>query len=609
MANPRRATYTGNGTVDRNFQMILNILDELKPVNPKAKNANIIQTNEGIDISQNISTQGTPSFSKVGAGVAPTASQVFTIKDKQDIGTRTFDTSWRTGSGWGVIYENNEYTAYFDNIQINGNLRAKTFILDELRLNNGDEIWSNAGKVLRTDGVSWFDVEDPNENLANPFVANDVIECRLVNMTGATFIGGEIVGDEFLIKRLIFKVTSVSGLRVYVTMVSGAPTNVNLIQIGDVFVRQYNETNASRRGSVGIYATGENNPYIEVRDGANSWATHRSDERIYFRAGKLDGVNLSSVFPELDGTQTNTYGTIIKGNAYIQGNIVMDNQSSIFIGDFAGTLDDIDDGSTYVKISTTQEDKLNGVENGATNGASWNSNLTNIPATLQTPSGTGLFLSSTNLGYYDGSTWKTYMDNTGNFYLGGTSGSLTWDAGTNLLVITNGSIISPDISGASISAGDLSIWSGGLVDIGSPTTYGRLSQVHVKIHNPSGDAELSAVNGLVFTVSGNSVNLYKSGTGILQTDNSLTVGGNLSVTGSYGLSASDIPSLAASIITSGTFDIGRIPTGTTSSTVSLGNHTHTGVYHPYVASAFTGTIDIAATSFISVANGIITGWV
>lgn len=95
-----------------------------------------------------------------------------------------------------------------------------------------------------------------------------------------------------------------------------------------------------------------------------------------------------------------------------------------------------------LKVCTTQ--RLTGAYNAAdwalaskyTEGATWGTNLINIPGTLGTPAGTGLFLSSTHLGYYDSPTWKTYMDSSGNFYLGGTSGKLQWTAATDTLLIS-----------------------------------------------------------------------------------------------------------------------------------------------------------------------------
>jgi hypothetical protein len=50
-----------------------------------------------------------------------------------------------------------------------------------------------------------------------------------------------------------------------------------------------------------------------------------------------------------------------------------------------------------------------------------------------TPGSTaGLYLGSTNLGYYNGGTWRTYMDNTGLFYLTGSNNgnALLWDGST-----------------------------------------------------------------------------------------------------------------------------------------------------------------------------------
>lgn len=78
------------------------------------------------------------------------------------------------------------------------------------------------------------------------------------------------------------------------------------------------------------------------------------------------------------------------------------------------------------------------------NTANYNTQLTNQPTAstgailvAPAPSGAGLYLGSTNLGYYSGSAWTTYMDSSGNFYLGGTSGSLQWN-GTTLTIVGNG---------------------------------------------------------------------------------------------------------------------------------------------------------------------------
>jgi hypothetical protein len=54
--------------------------------------------------------------------------------------------------------------------------------------------------------------------------------------------------------------------------------------------------------------------------------------------------------------------------------------------------------------------------------------------TTFTPSTAGLYLGSTNMGYYNGG-WKTYMDDDGNFFLSGTSNGLSWNAGTDTLTV------------------------------------------------------------------------------------------------------------------------------------------------------------------------------
>jgi len=83
--------------------------------------------------------------------------------------------------------------------------------------------------------------------------------------------------------------------------------------------------------------------------------------------------------------------------------------------------------------------------------------LNALPGTITTA---GLYLGSNNLGYHDGSVYKTYMDSSGRFYLGGTSGALQWDGAnlsvTGTITITNfdstyGTLITGSFNDASSS--------------------------------------------------------------------------------------------------------------------------------------------------------------
>jgi len=92
--------------------------------------------------------------------------------------------------------------------------------------------------------------------------------------------------------------------------------------------------------------------------------------------------------------------------------------------------------------------------NNATVGATWGTNLSNIPATLGTPSGAGLYLSSTYLGYYSGSVWNAYIDSSGNFYFkGDANSSIDWNITTASTLTIKGKVVAG--TGSSIGTGYL----------------------------------------------------------------------------------------------------------------------------------------------------------
>ena len=78
--------------------------------------------------------------------------------------------------------------------------------------------------------------------------------------------------------------------------------------------------------------------------------------------------------------------------------------------------------------------------NNATVGATWGTDLGNIPNTLGALGAAGLYLAASGMGYWNGSAFRTFIKSDGKFFFGGESGAtLAWD-GTDLYG-TNGTTV------------------------------------------------------------------------------------------------------------------------------------------------------------------------
>jgi hypothetical protein len=72
--------------------------------------------------------------------------------------------------------------------------------------------------------------------------------------------------------------------------------------------------------------------------------------------------------------------------------------------------------------------------------------IINLP---DTPSVAGLYANGTYLGYHDGSSWKAYIQNNGNFYFGGSSTNyIQWNGST---LTIRGSIVSSSVTSSTIT--------------------------------------------------------------------------------------------------------------------------------------------------------------
>jgi hypothetical protein len=202
----------------------------------------------------------------------------------------------------------------------------------------------------------------------------------------------------------------------------------------------------------------------DVSDGADVTGENTSAD-----TASLNGINTTTLFGNLvpsgtglfiDGTHLgyhdeDTWKTYMdsSGNFYlsgtgtqglswngstlnINGNISVQNPSDV------RTALNVSDGADVTGDNTSSDtNALNGLLTSNLFGAS-------------APASSGLFIDGTHLGYHESGVWKTYMDNTGNFYLSGSgTHSLTWD-GEDLTISGNITVKNPSTVRAALNVED-----------------------------------------------------------------------------------------------------------------------------------------------------------
>jgi len=125
-------------------------------------------------------------------------------------------------------------------------------------------------------------------------------------------------------------------------------------------------------------------------------------------------------------------------------------------GQSAGVVrSDAEAGATFTSTDAGDLATLNSVD--------WNSTLDNIPDRVSDTATTGLNLTDTYIGYYDGAAFKSYIQSNGNFHFGETANNFIDFNGTQLVIDTDN--FSVDAAGNATFSGDItgSTITGGVV--------------------------------------------------------------------------------------------------------------------------------------------------
>jgi len=437
------------------FVYLLLILTAIS-VYPQAKN-----TISSDGTTENCWYVGSDSSAKLGVGIPQDEpiSNMLTVRDSGTAGSQTFISGWMSGSGWKLEPDSSlKYRLTVDDITVRGTMSVYQLLLNQVRATNGNLLVTSSAVVDSVDRnrESFWTVDVTGMNNA-PFMPGDIILCQGADISGASFDeSGNISDNNYLVKRLVFVVTAVSGRRVYVGIPAGAPLHKSNIKKGDVFCRIGNTGDADRMGLIGLFSDEAHSPYLRVTDSVQSWSDWSDSKSTKVQLGRLTGINDPDFGGHLEG-----YG-LYANNAYIKGKIIVTNPSDFSI-DMA-----------------------------------WDS-ISNKPAYFNAPAGKGLFISADNMGYYNGSDypsepWRTYMDNEGRLYLKGRGEHyLSWN--DSILTIKGNIILANTIPVQSVTGlGNLAYKDVlGIDEIPDGTLYARVLKTDIQ----SGHIKLSEALGTI----------------------------------------------------------------------------------------------------------------
>jgi hypothetical protein len=203
-----------------------------------------------------------------------------------------------------------------------------------------------------------------------------------------------------------------------------------------------------------VNATTSSSPIVLTAASGDQTANITSGDKVV--PGSVTGlrIDMDGIEVRADEIRSSNYsagsaGWLIEadGDAFFndisaRGSIVITGGSGVSNFSDAGnavtwnTANDVIDGTTK-RVTTTDEATGAGRAYTALDGSNYLVTAVTPGSNLgTTPGSAGLYLGNDYMGYYNGSAWKTFMDSSGNFYLGGTGGSLVWTATLHSLEIT-----------------------------------------------------------------------------------------------------------------------------------------------------------------------------